>query len=102
MFAVAARSRRDAGEKRRTEKDLQEENGGAGVYSQGIFVYAYLVYETHTITSINQLTRLFPTTTDVRKLWDLKDPAWKYDIMPEIYNGQNVRVFYLIRSALTS
>ena len=28
--------------------------------------------------------------SDVRKLYDLKDPAWKYDIMPEIMDGHNV------------
>lgn len=56
-----ARARRDAGDKRKTEKDLQEEQGGAGVYN-----------------------------SDVRKLYDLKDPAWRYDIMPEIMNGKNV------------
>lgn len=39
----------------------QEEQGGAGVYN-----------------------------SDVRKLYDLKDPAWRYDIMPEIMNGKNV------------
>ncbi|KAG7672340.1 hypothetical protein Ndes2437B_g02294 [Nannochloris sp. 'desiccata'] len=61
---VEARARRDAGERRKTEKDLQEENGGAGVYSQ-----------------------------DMRKLWDLKDPSWKYDIMPEIIDGRNVMDF---------
>ena len=59
-----ARARREAGERRRTEKDLQEENGGAGVYTQ-----------------------------DVRKLWDLKDPSWKYDIMPEILDGHNIMDF---------
>lgn len=59
-----ARARRDAGERRRTEKDLQEENGGAGVYTQ-----------------------------DMRKLWDLKDPSWRYDIMPEIIDGHNVLDF---------
>lgn len=58
------RAKREAGERRRTEKDLQEEMGGAGVYTQ-----------------------------DVRKLWDLKDPAWKYDIMPEIMDGHNVLDF---------
>lgn len=41
--------------------DAQEEQGGAGVYN-----------------------------SDVRKLYDLKDPAWKYDIMPEIIDGHNV------------
>ena len=61
---VEARAKRDAGERRRTEKDLQEEQGGAGVYTQ-----------------------------DMRKLWDLKDPAWRYDIMPEIFEGRNVMDF---------
>ncbi|GAB4823643.1 hypothetical protein N2152v2_010689 [Parachlorella kessleri] len=60
----AARARRDAGDKRRTEKELQEEQGGAGVYN-----------------------------ADVRKLYDLKDPSWKYDIMPEIIDGHNVLDF---------
>lgn len=59
-----ARARRDAGERRRTERDAQEEGGGAGVYSQ-----------------------------DLRSLWDLKDPAWRYDIMPEIMEGSNVLDF---------
>ena len=59
-----ARARRDAGERRRTEKDLQEENGGAGVYTQ-----------------------------DMRKIWDLKDPSWRYDIMPELVDGRNVMDF---------
>ncbi len=43
-----ARARRDAGEKKRTEKDMQEQEGGAGVYS-----------------------------ADLRKLYDLKNPEWK-------------------------
>lgn len=59
-----ARAKRDAGHRRRTEKDLQEEQGGAGVYTQ-----------------------------DVRKLYDLKDPEWRYDIMPEIMDGHNILDF---------
>ena len=63
--AVAeTRARRAAGELRKTERDLQEENGGAGVY-----------------------------IADMRKLYDLKDPSWKYDIMPEIMNGHNILDF---------
>jgi nucleolar GTP-binding protein len=59
-----ARMRRDAGERKKTEKDLQEEMGGAGVYSQ-----------------------------DVRKRWDLAKEEWKYDVMPEIWDGHNVADF---------
>ena len=40
---------------------MQEEQGGAGVYN-----------------------------SDLRKLYDLKDPAWRYDIMPEIVDGHNL------------
>ncbi|KAK9828781.1 hypothetical protein WJX72_002049 [[Myrmecia] bisecta] len=60
---AAARALKDAGAApaRKTEKDMQEENGGAGVYS-----------------------------ADLRKLYHLKDEAWKYDIMPEIRDGHNV------------
>ena len=59
-----SRARKAAGEKITTEKDLQEQNGGAGVYS-----------------------------ADLRKRYLLDDDDWKYDIMPEIYNGKNVADF---------
>jgi nucleolar GTP-binding protein len=60
----ASRAKRASGEKVVTEKDLQEENGGAGVYS-----------------------------ADLRKRYMLEDDDWKYDIMPEIYNGKNIADF---------
>jgi len=60
----ASRAKRAAGEKVVTEKDLQEANGGAGVYS-----------------------------ADLRKRYMLEDDDWKYDIMPEIYNGKNIADF---------
>lgn len=60
----ASRAKRAAGEKIVTEKDLQEQNGGAGVYS-----------------------------ADLRKRYMLEDDDWKYDIMPEIYNGKNIADF---------
>ncbi|GLC36542.1 hypothetical protein PLESTM_000458200 [Pleodorina starrii] len=59
-----ARARRAAGEVKKTERDLQEENGGAGVYS-----------------------------ADLRKHYSLADPEWKYDIMPEIMDGHNILDF---------
>jgi len=43
---------------------VQEERGGAGVYS-----------------------------ADMRKKWQLEDDSWKYDIMPEIMDGRNVADF---------
>lgn len=60
----ASRAKRAEGEKVVTEKDLQEQNGGAGVYS-----------------------------ADLRKRYMLEDDDWKYDIMPEIYNGKNIADF---------
>ena len=54
----------EVGEKRKTEKDLQEEGGGAGVYS-----------------------------ADFRKHYLLDNSEWKYDIMPEIWDGHNVLDF---------
>ena len=42
----------------------QEEHGGAGVYS-----------------------------ADLRRRYALEDPAWRYDIMPEIAAGRNVTDF---------
>ncbi|GLI62245.1 hypothetical protein VaNZ11_004840 [Volvox africanus] len=59
-----ARARRAGGEIKKTERDLQEENGGAGVYS-----------------------------ADLRKHFLLENPEWKYDIMPEIMDGHNILDF---------
>ncbi|RZR86269.1 hypothetical protein BHM03_00013441 [Ensete ventricosum] len=50
--------------KRKLEKDLEEENGGAGVYS-----------------------------ANIRKYYILADEEWKEDIMPEIIDGHNVYDF---------
>jgi nucleolar GTP-binding protein len=61
---AASRARKAAGEKMVTERDLQEQNGGAGVYS-----------------------------ADLRKRYMLENDDWKYDIVPEIYNGKNVADF---------
>lgn len=49
---------------RKLEKDLEEENGGAGVYSM-----------------------------DWRKLYTLDRKEWAYDIMPEIVDGKNIADF---------
>ena len=43
---------------------MQEQQGGAGVYS-----------------------------ADMRKKWQLENDGWKYDIMPEIMDGRNVADF---------
>ncbi|CAN8062556.1 unnamed protein product [Agarophyton chilense] len=49
---------------RKLERDLQEENGGAGVYSM-----------------------------DWRKLYQLRKREWAYDVMPEIVDGKNIADF---------
>lgn len=46
------------------ERDLEQENGGPGVYDP-----------------------------DVRKYYLLQDESWKYDVIPEIFNGKNVSDF---------
>ncbi|OMP05162.1 hypothetical protein COLO4_09008 [Corchorus olitorius] len=51
-------------EKRKTEKDLEEENGGAGVYSASL-----------------------------RKKYILASDEWKEDVLPEILDGHNVYDF---------
>ena len=58
------KARKARGEKIITEKDLQEQNGGAGVYS-----------------------------ADFNKNYLLANDEWKYDVIPEIYNGKNVADF---------
>ncbi|XP_022962338.1 nucleolar GTP-binding protein 1-like [Cucurbita moschata] len=63
---LEARAKQDAAEKetRKTEKDLAEENGGAGVYSASL-----------------------------KKNYILANDEWKEDIMPEIIDGHNVSDF---------
>ena len=51
-------------ERRRLARDIEEENGGAGVYN-----------------------------VDLKDAYDLADPEWKHDKMPEIFNGKNVYDF---------
>ncbi|CAD7695287.1 unnamed protein product [Ostreobium quekettii] len=51
----------DEDNQKKTEKDLQEERGGAGVYS-----------------------------ADFHKHYLLENDSWKYDIMPEIWDGHNI------------
>ncbi|KAG9459108.1 hypothetical protein H6P81_003616 [Aristolochia fimbriata] len=59
-----AREKKIEKEKRKLEKDLEEENGGAGVYSASL-----------------------------RKHYILANEEWKEDIMPEILDGHNVYDF---------
>jgi len=54
----------DEEEVMKTEKDLMLENGGAGVYS-----------------------------CDFTKHWQLADPSWRSDIVPEIMDGKNIADF---------
>ncbi|XP_077215397.1 nucleolar GTP-binding protein 1-like [Tasmannia lanceolata] len=61
---LEAKERKNAEEKRKLEKDLENENGGAGVYS-----------------------------ANLRKNYILADDEWKEDIMPEILDGHNVYDF---------
>lgn len=53
-----------SGAARVTEKDMQDQHGGAGVYS-----------------------------ADLCKTYQLADEEWKYDIMPEIIDGHNIYDF---------
>lgn len=48
-------------ERRQLERDIEEENGGAGVYN-----------------------------IDLKKTYDLADPEWNHDKVPEFLNGKNI------------
>lgn len=61
---LEARARNNEEEKRKLEKDIENENGGAGVYSASL-----------------------------RKHYLLANDEWKDDIMPEILDGHNVYDF---------
>jgi len=52
---------------KRTEKYLEKENGGFGIYN-----------------------------CNMRKFWKLKEENWKYDIIPEIWNGLNITDFVVV------
>jgi nucleolar GTP-binding protein len=56
---------RQQGQRFRTERDLEEEQGGPGVY-----------------------------TSDARAQYDLERSEWRYDIMPEVMDGHNVQDFF--------
>lgn len=56
--------RADDPNRRKTERDIQDEHGGAGVHS-----------------------------IDLKKNYILANDEWKYDVMPEIYEGKNVADF---------
>jgi len=54
----------DVDMEKKTEKQLEGENGGAGVYQP-----------------------------DLKKWYDLSDPEWKHDVIPEIWEGKNIADF---------
>ncbi len=62
--AVAIKRAAMADEPVRTERDLEREAGGYGVYD-----------------------------FDLKKHYDLRNPDWKYDIVPEIMDGKNIADF---------
>lgn len=51
-------------ERKKLERDIEEENGGAGVYN-----------------------------IDLKKTYDLADEEWKHDNIPEVWNGKNIYDF---------
>jgi nucleolar GTP-binding protein len=51
--------------RRKLERDIEEENGGAGVYN-----------------------------IDLKKLYMLENDEWKHDKVPEVFNGMNVYDFF--------
>lgn len=51
-------------ERRKLARDVQDENGGAGVH-----------------------------LVDMRADWQLENPEWKYDAIPELFDGKNVADF---------
>uniref|UniRef100_A0A6M2EWE4 Nucleolar GTP-binding protein 1 n=1 Tax=Populus davidiana TaxID=266767 RepID=A0A6M2EWE4_9ROSI len=61
---LEAKAKEAAEEKRKTEKDLEDENGGAGVYSASL-----------------------------KKNYILANDEWKEDVLPEILDGHNVYDF---------
>jgi nucleolar GTP-binding protein len=63
-------------ERRKLEKDLEVENGGAGAYS----------------VDLKSMHPYRPAL--MLENYMLDDPDWKYDVLPEIMNGKNVYDLY--------
>ena len=64
VLQARSRAKQDEEDEKMTEREKQEALGGAGVYS-----------------------------SDERKGYLLENPSWKYDIMPEIWDGHNILDF---------
>jgi nucleolar GTP-binding protein len=66
--------------RRRLEKDVEAEEGGAGVYN---------------INMRSMSSRIFVgiLLTSFIESWVLSDPSWKEDAIPEILDGKNVADF---------
>lgn len=60
-----ALSSKDSKDKKENIKQIEEENGGPGVFN-----------------------------FDYRKHWNLKNNEWKFDIIPQFYDGKNISDFY--------
>ncbi|KAL9106289.1 MAG: hypothetical protein Q9227_008688 [Pyrenula ochraceoflavens] len=55
---------KDDSNRKKLQRDIEEENGGAGVYN-----------------------------VDLKASYDLENPEWKHDKIPEVFNGKNVYDF---------
>lgn len=73
-------------DRRRLERDIEEENGGAGAFSVDM-KSAYFLFLLHCM--ISRTDSHFASIEN----YILKNPEWKYDIMPELQDGKNVADF---------
>jgi nucleolar GTP-binding protein len=102
-----ARAKRAAGERKKTERDLQEEHGGAGAgralagtcmlrqlrgRPAAVCVHPKRAALDHPACACRGPLSAGVYSADLRKHYDLADAEWKYDVMPEIMDGHNVLV----------
>lgn len=69
-------------ERRKLQRDLEAEEGGAGVYSINLKSESYCSGKAHT-----------SDTNTLAGNYILANPDWKDDIMPEIMDGKNIADF---------
>jgi nucleolar GTP-binding protein len=74
--------------RRRLERDIEAENGGAGVYSAD---FKSKFHGDMNFLSRYAFTDLFDLTLTER--YDLASDDWKYDVIPEFWEGHNVADF---------
>lgn len=84
---------REDPERRRTERDIQDEQGGAGVFNIDMKSEFSVACEIHVVHEMPGLMRFALPFFLFAENYLLGNDDWKYDVMPEISEGKNIADF---------